>query len=288
MSLATELGLLGTTAALALAAGMLAWALADIATLGFLRYRRVFTEHTRFGLRELFLFVEPEKLFVLNLGFMLLCAVVVLALTSSWSAAMLAGAVCAWLPRQALRVLRQRRMDALEQQLPDALLMWAGALRSGVGLSQALAQYVQDAVPPLTQELDLVLREQRIGVSLDEALDNLGQRVPLQSVTLVVSAMRVATETGGPLTEALERSSATLRNKLLMEGKIRALTAQGRLQAWVVGCLPLALLAALQRLEPQAMELLYHSPVGWATLVVVGLLELGGVWLIRRIVAIDV
>lgn len=288
MSLAAELWLWALTAVLAVTMGVLTWVLADIATLGFRRYRRVFNERTRFSLRELFLFVEPEKLFLLNLGAMFLCAVLMLLVSSSWVLAAVTALACAWLPRWPLRRLRRRRLDALEQQLPDALLMWAGSLRSGVGLSQALAQYATEAAPPLSQEVDLLLRQQRLGVPLDEALENLGQRVPLQSVALVVSAMRVASETGGALTEALERASATLRQKLLMEGKIRSLTAQGRLQAWVVGALPLVLLVALQRLEPDSMGLLLGTRMGWATLLVVGLLELGGVWLIRRIVSIDV
>ncbi len=288
MRAAEELWLAGLAVLMALALVGLVWSVGDMLAQGFQRYRRVFTERTRFSLRELFLFVEPEKLFVLNLGLMLVSLIAVWALTSSVMLALLVAAVCGWAPRQMLRMLRQRRLDALEQQLPDALLMWCGALRSGVSLTQALAQYVAEAAPPLAQELDLVLREQRLGVSLDEALENLGQRVPLQSVTLLVSALRVATETGGALTESLERSAATLRSKLMMEGKIRALTAQGRLQAWVVGSLPLALLLALQQLEPESMQTLFTSPMGWATLLVVALLELCGVWLIRRIVAIDV
>lgn len=288
MNATEELWLTGLAALIAASFVALVWSVGDILAQGFRRYRRVFTERTRFSLRELFLFVEPEKLFALNLGLMLTGMVTVWALTSSGMLALLAAVACGWVPRQLLRLLRQRRLDALEQQLPDALLMWSGALRSGVSLTQALAQYVAEAPPPLAQELDLVLREQRLGVSLDEALEKLGQRVPLQSVTLLVSAMRVATETGGALTESLERSAATLRSKLLMEGKIRALTAQGRLQAWVVGCLPLALLLAMQQLEPESMQIMFTSPMGWATLLVVALLELCGIWLIRRIVAIDV
>ena len=77
-------------------------------------------------------------------------------------------------------VLRQRRMDQMEQQLPDALQMLAGGMKAGVSLSQAIQQLVREAHPPLSQEFDLLLREQRLGVSMDQALENLHLRVPLQ------------------------------------------------------------------------------------------------------------
>jgi tight adherence protein B len=116
----------------------------------------------------------------------------------------------------------------------------------------------------------------------------MSERIPLQSTTLMVSAMRIATETGGGLAEALERTSVTLRTKLAMEGKIRALTSQGKLQAWVVGLLPVSLMLILDRMEPQAMSLLWHSRMGWATLAVVAVMEFFGIMIIRKIVDIDV
>ena len=73
-----------------------------------------------------------------------------------------------------------------------------------------------------------------------------------------------------------------------MEGKIEALTAQGKLQAWVVGALPVMLMLVLNTMEPEAMNMIWHTPIGWATLVVLAFLELMGVYLIRKITAIDV
>jgi tight adherence protein B len=130
--------------------------------------------------------------------------------------------------------------------------------------------------------------EQRLGVSLDDALNNLAHRVPTASVKLMVSAMRIASETGGGLAETLERTAATLRAQHAMELKIRALTAQGKLQAWVVGLLPVFLLWVLSRMEPEAMSMLWSTQTGLAVLAAVVLLEFFGVWLIRRIVTIDV
>ena len=276
------------TMAVAVAIALLTWSLFDIGTRGLERYRRMFTERTNFSMRELFLFIEPERLFALNLSLMLLVGAATWLLSGSVVTAVVALIAAAFLPRQALRYLRRKRLDLLEQQLPDALLTLAGGMKAGVSLTQAIQQLSAESRPPVSQEFDMVLREQRLGVSLDDALENLGRRVPLQSITLTVSAMRIASETGGQLAETLERASQTLRTKLAMEGKIRALTSQGKLQAMVVGALPLFLLFVLNKMEPEAMGLMFTTPMGYATLAVIVLLEVFGVLIIRKIVDIDV
>ncbi|MEW6703861.1 MAG: type II secretion system F family protein [Pseudomonadota bacterium] len=263
------------------------WVLVDVLTHGLARYRAMFTERTTVRLRELFLFVDASRLFALN------AALTLLAFAGGWwfggpvmgAALALAAAVSPWITT---RVLRYRRVMTIEQQLPDALLMLSGGLKAGGSLSAAIQQYAREARPPLSQEMDLVLREQRLGVPLDDALEGLGKRVPLQSMTVAISAMRIATETGGGLAEALERASTTLRSKLAMEGKIRALTAQGKLQALIVGLLPAAMLYAMLKLEPADTALLFTTRMGWGVLVVIGVLEFFGVLLIRKIVDIDV
>ncbi len=288
MNGAASLTIAAVTVAVAIAIALLTWSLFDIGTRGLQRYRHMFTQQTNFSMRELFLFVEPERLFALNLSLMLLTGAAAWWLSGSVVTALLALLAAAFIPRQVLRHLRRKRLDALEQQLPDALLTLAGGMKAGVSLTQALQQLSAESRPPVSQEFDMVLREQRLGVSLDDALDNLGRRVPLQSITLTVSAMRIASETGGQLAETLERASQTLRTKLAMEGKIRALTSQGKLQALVVGALPLVLLFVLHKLEPEAMGLMFTTPMGHATLAVIALLEIFGILIIRKIVAIDV
>ena len=279
---------IGVTAAVAIAITLLTWSLFDIGTNGLSRYRRVFTERTNVNLRELFLFIEPDRLFMLNLSLMLLVGVATWVLTGSWFLAVFTLVMAGLVPRFLLRFLRRRRLEAMELQLPDTLLMLAGGMKAGVSLTQAIQQLVLESRPPVSQEFDMVLREQRLGVALDVALENLNQRVPLQSVTLTVSAMRIAAETGGQLAETLERASQTLRTKLAMEGKIRALTSQGKLQAIVVGALPLFLMYVLNKMEPEAMNLMFTTQTGYATLAVIALLEFFGVLIIRKIVDIDV
>lgn len=133
-----------------------------------------------------------------------------------------------------------------------------------------------------------MLREQRLGVTWEAALQHLQTRMPADSTSLVVAAMRIAAQTGGNLAEALESIAQTLRARLQLQAKLRALTSQGRMQAWIVGALPLLLLAVLDQLEPDIMGLLWHTPMGWGVLSVVVVLEVAGVLLIRRIMRIDI
>lgn len=276
------------TAVVAIAAAMLAWFMIDVGTVTMARYRASFTERTKFQVQEFFLFIDVRKLFLANLAIMSLGGAAAWAITGTWFMAVPVFFALAALPRVVYAWMRQRRMMRFEHQLPDALMMMAGGMRAGVGLSSAISQVVAEAPAPVGQEFSLLLREQRLGVTLEQSLNNLARRVPTQTTSLVVSAMRIASETGGGLAETLERTATTIRSRLQMEGKIRALTAQGKLQAVVVGLLPVALMLVLNAMEPQAMALLWHSRVGWATLVVLALLEIMGIYVIRRIIAIDV
>ncbi|WP_249115737.1 type II secretion system F family protein [Azoarcus sp. L1K30] len=276
------------TAVIAISAVLIAWFVIDLGTVTMARYRASFTERAHFQAQEFFLFIDPRKLFVANLAIMALGGILVWVVTGAAVLAVPIFLALGLLPRWLYSVLRARRLERFEQQLPDALMMISGALRAGLGLSSALGQLVAETAPPISQEFGLMLREQRMGVTLEQSLGNLSRRIPTPSTTLTVSAMRIASETGGGLAETLERTAHTVRSRLQLEGKIRALTAQGKLQAWVVGALPLLLMGVLNKMEPEAMAHLWHTREGWATLVVIAIFEILGIHVIRRIVAIDV
>ncbi len=278
----------GFTLAIAVAAALLVWASFDLGGKLLVAYRTRFTRDTHFNLRELFLFADPSRLYAINLALMLLAAAATWLATHSLVLAFIVAALLAFAPRLIFRWMRRRRIERIEAQLPDALLMIAGGAKAGLSLATAVRHVCAELASPLSQEFQLMQHEQRLGVTLDDTLENLSHRVPVQSVKLMVSAMRIAGETGGGLAETLERTAATLRSQHAMELKIRALTAQGKLQAWVVGLLPVFLLWVLSRMEPDAMSLLWTTQMGWGVLVAVAIMEFFGVWIIRRIVAIDV
>lgn len=133
-----------------------------------------------------------------------------------------------------------------------------------------------------------MLREQRLGVDFDTALRNMEKRLPLPDFIMVVAGMRISREVGGNLADILETLADTLRRKQQMEGKIAALTAQGKMQGLVMTCLPLFLMLVLTHMEPEAMAPLYHTWYGWATLAVIGVMEVVGYVAIQKITTIDV
>jgi len=164
----------------------------------------------------------------------------------------------------------------------------AGALRAGAGLQPALQHIVSQSLPPLSQEFSLMLREQRLGLGFQDALRQLHQRMPTESCGLVVSALGIAAQTGGGLADTLESIAQTLRARQHWLGRVRALTAQGRMQSHIMAGLPVCLLLVLSRLEPEAMALMWQTWYGWLVLLAIcGLEGLGIVW-IRRVAAIDV
>ena len=276
------------TLVIAVSVAMLAWFAVEVGTNAMAAYKTKFSERAQFRAQEFFLFIDGRVLFLSNIAVMALGGTAAWLVSGSIALSIPVFMAMGFLPRLLFRWMRMRRRRKFEEQLPDALLILSGGLKAGAGLSSAIAQLVVEAPAPLGQEFSLMLREQKLGVTLEQSLNNLHRRMPTQTTVLVVSAMRIANETGGGLAETLERTSNTIRSRLQMEGKIRALTAQGKLQAWVVGFLPIVLLLIVQRMEPEAMALLWTTRIGWGALVALVFLEFMGIFVIRKIIAIDV
>lgn len=252
------------------------------------QYKQSFQDSARINLADLFLFIDPSKLFALNVFLIVFVFLLVFLLDGGAMLAVLSAAAVGVSPPIIYKLAHRWRRNRIVAQLPDALMSVSSNMRSGLSLNQALETTVTYENPPLQQELALLLKELKLGVDLNEALDHLYTRVPVVEIKLVSAAMRLSREIGGNLAETLERISDTLRKRLQMEGKIRSLTAQGKLQGLVMVGLPIFLIVTLRKMEPVAMYFLFHSWYGWATIAVIVLLELIGYHFIRKIVNIDV
>lgn len=240
------------------------------------------------GLRDMFIAVDPQKLFYYNMAALFIVPGLLWGFTGNAVLVVGAAIFIIIFPKLYVRWLKKRRFDQFEKQLPDALLMVSGAMRAGASLTVAMESMVKEQKPPLSQEFDLLLREQRVGVDFDTALKNMEKRLPVPDFIMVVSGMRISREVGGNLADILETLADTLRQKHQMEGKIKALTAQGKMQGLVMTSLPLFLMFILTHMEPEAMAPLYDTLVGWATLSVIAVMEVIGYVAIQKIVSIDV
>jgi tight adherence protein B len=243
---------------------------------------------TRTTLADMFIFLDPTKLFYYNIGALVVLPALMLLLTQNPVFVTFTAIATLILPKYYIKALAARRLKRFEEQLPDALLMISGAMRAGASLNVAMESMVSEQKPPLSQEFDLMLREQRLGVDFDAALVNMEKRNPLQDFSLVVAGLRISREVGGSLAEILESLASTLREKAIMEGKIRSLTAQGKMQGLIMSCLPLLMMAALNWIEPKAMGVMFTTLFGWATLTVILIMITLGYLFIRKITDIDV
>ena len=243
---------------------------------------------TEAELASLFVFIPARRL----LGITLALAGFVAAIAALWRApvAIILGAavLSLALPRVLSRALAARWKRRIAQQLPDALSLWAGLLRAGQGSQHALAQVAARQAAPLGQELRFILGQPRMGVPLESAFASLRERAGLADLRLLSTLLATHRDVGGNLAESLQRLADLLRGRLVMEARIAALTSQGRMQGLVVGLLPLLLLVVLYVMERDAMRVLHTTWQGWVALALIGLLELTGFLLIRRIVRIDV
>jgi tight adherence protein B len=253
----------------------------------FEQYQERYVARSLRDLSAMFLFVEPRQLMLLNVA-----AMVLLAAIGFWAfgpfLSVLAAMLGFFAPVLAVRLQRRRRLRRFEAQLSEALQQMANALRAGLAFHQAVEQAARDALPPLAQEFGLYLKEVKMGVPADEALFAMSRRVGSEDLDLVAVSTNLARQMGGNLAEMFETIAATVRERFRLEGRIRALTSQGKLQGIVVAALPLAVAVFLDWYRPDLLQPMFQHAYGYVLVSAIALLQVTGFVLIRRIVAIDV
>jgi len=265
-----------------------------LALLAFAVLRRAFEQYeARYVARSLrdlsamFVFIEPRQLVLLNVAAMVLLAAIGLWAGGPFLSA-LAAALGFFAPALSVRVHRRRRLRRFDAQLTEALQHMANALRAGLAFHQAVEQAARDAPAPLGQEFGLYLKEVKMGVPADEALSAMARRVGSEDLDLVAVSANLARQMGGNLAEMFETIAATVRERFRLEGRIRALTSQGKLQGIIVAALPLGVAVFLDWYRPDLLQPMFEHAYGYVLVSAIAVLQVTGFVLIRRIVAIDV
>lgn len=198
------------------------------------------------------------------------------------------GIVLAALPIFYVDKRRKMRLRKLEVQLPEALDLITRSLRSGHALSSAL-QMVGDEMPePIAGEFRSVHEEVNFGVSLENALMGLAERVPLTDVRYFIVSVLIQRDSGGNLTEVLGNLSRLIRERLKLLSKVRVLSSEGRLSAWVLGVMPFALAGVMYLANPEFMAPLWNDPIGISIIQYTLILMVFGIAVLRKIVKIRV
>lgn len=186
----------------------------------------------------------------------------------------------------AVRMRLRKRFKQIRYQLPGVIELVATSLRSGMSIRASLHQVSRQSPQPIAKELAVLERMQKIGIPLDVAIVDWAKRVPLDEIQLLGFTISVSAASGGGLSDSLDRLAHACRQRLILEEKVDALTAQGRLQAWVMVALPMLLAGALTVIDPASMAPLWSTGGGHAVLVVIALLEVLGLFWIRRLVRV--
>lgn len=226
---------------------------------------------------------------LIRIGLALLFALLTGVISGSSVTALAVGAPLGFMAPQAwLKRRRRKRSKNFEAGLPDALMLMASSLRSGFSLDQAIVAASDQAESEVSDELRRAVQEIRIGSPLEAALDRISERMDSADFRWVVTALRIQRKSGGNLAELLITVSHTVRQRAQMGREVAALTAEGRLSAYVLIGLPLVLFAFLMLTQPTYLAPLWQTPTGLMVVAVGVVMLLVGWLLMKRLVQVDV
>lgn len=174
------------------------------------------------------------------------------------------------------------------QQLPDGLDLIASSLRAGLTFPQAVSVLIEEMPVPISIEFDIILKEHRLGVSLEDSLEKLKERINDFNVDMFVVSTIIAKQTGGNLANILNQIANTIRERYRLKLQVNTLTSQGRLSGIIVSILPFALLAVISVIDSNFVKSLFSTFLGMGILIIAVIMEIIGALLIKKIVSIDV
>ena len=192
------------------------------------------------------------------------------------------------IPKQVVKYLYEKRCDWFTDQMVDAMTILSNGVRAGLSVTQSMDRVVKNLKNPISQEFRLVLSQNQLGQTLEDALSELGERIPRPDVQMFVTSVNILKETGGNMAETFQAITFTVRERQKVEKKIEALTAQGIFQGIIVSCIPFLLLAMFTALDPNYTKPLFSTALGWVILSVVVILQIIGGFMIKKIVTIKV
>ena len=223
-----------------------------------------------------------------SLGAFALSLMLLAGRSAPWPAKAALALFCLLVPYLLLRRARTARMIRVEEQLPEAADFLARAMRAGHSFNNVLQMVGTELPEPLSGEFRLAHEEINYGVPMNEALYNLADRIPLTDLRYLIIAVVIQRESGGNLAEILGNISHIIRERLKLIGKVRVLSAEGRMSAWVLGLMPFCMLVFMTLINPKYISVLWTDPAGLKMLWISATMIFIGVLWIRRVIRIRV
>lgn len=238
-------------------------------------------------LHRLFLPVSPQEFVLYHLAILVGCTVlgaIFLGVLGAFFGVLLG----IFGPRMYLKKKWKERLRRIDEQTEEAMIYMANSFKANPSLPDAVQDVCNSMGPPISQELGVLLKEYRLGTPLDQALINLRQRVPSRNIELAISALVIGRTVGGNIPDILEEIAGTIRESYRLERVIDTQTAQGRMQAWVMGLMPAVVVGAFYLLDPDLIQPLFNTFIGYMILGIAAVFNMIGVVMILKIVQIDV
>jgi tight adherence protein B len=243
------------------------------------RARGVEMQRTR--LKEVFLDMDPQKLFLLNVISPTLLSLLGLVVTKSLMGFLIGLAVGFAIPAIIVKNLIVMRKAKFNAQITDGLMILSSCLKGGLSLLQSIEALVEELPQPISQEFGLILRENKMGIALEESFDNLNRRMPSEELNLLTTAILVARETGGDITLLFGKLIGTIRAKVKLNDSIKTLSMQGRIQGIVMSGLPIGFAIMVLSFQPNYFDVMLSNPLGRGLMVYAVVSEIIGMYLIR-------
>jgi tight adherence protein B len=192
------------------------------------------------------------------------------------------------IPNFILKARYKARIRKFSDQLLDAINMLSSCIKGGLSLLQGLEVLVEEMPPPISQELGLVVRENKMGIPLEECLNRLNKRLNIEELGLIVNALLVARETGGELPKVFSRLSVTIRDNRKLRESIKTLTLQGRMQGVIMSFLPIVFVAWVLSVNKHHFDIMLQSDIGRMLLIIAVVLQAFGMILIKIFSTIEI
>jgi tight adherence protein B len=232
--------------------------------------------------------IKPSALFSLSMGLALAGAALLSLIAGSIYMAPVGGMLFFTLPWLWLYWKRKTRLKTFAAQLPDAMELIARALRAGHSLAAGLHVVSEEMPPPISTEFGRVYEEQNLGVTLEDAMKNMCDRVPNLDLRFFVTAVSIQRQTGGDLAEILDKIGYVIRERFKILGHVKALTAEGRLSGIVLIAMPFGLFALMLHMKPDYISALWSDPEGIQMSIFALVMQILGAICIKKIVDIKV
>jgi len=259
--------------------------LAPVFYKGFSEWRLRRIDQQRKNLKEMMLFIDPKKLVFYNILSPTISGIVFGILGIRFGSVLigaLIGITIGFLiPSMIVKRAKISRAEKFKVQISDGLMILSSCLKGGLSLLQAIEALVEELPPPINQEFGLILRENKMGMSLEESFEKLNKRLPSEELNLLTTAILVARETGGDITQLFGTLINTIRAKLKVYDNVKTLSLQGKIQGVVMSILPIFFTISVYSFNKNYFDIMLSHHIGRMLLIYAIVSEIVGVCLIK-------